>query len=137
MSRLIYNRLLLIFFIRSLWGLLMKHLTAAVFLFFGYQLSAACLGSGAFQTCYDDSGNSYTVNRLGNSTYTNGYNAQTDSFWNQQSHTYGNTTQHSGTTNGNNWNMTQTQNSFGQTFSGTDSSGESFYKTCDAYGNCY
>jgi hypothetical protein len=35
--------------------------------------SAACLGSGSFQTCYDNSGNSYSVQRFGNQTNMNGY----------------------------------------------------------------
>jgi hypothetical protein len=41
--------------------------------------SAGCIGSGSFQTCNDNSGNSYTINRFGNSTTMNGYNAQTGS----------------------------------------------------------
>jgi hypothetical protein len=36
--------------------------------------NAGCIGSGSFQTCNDDSGNSYTINRYGNSTTMNGYN---------------------------------------------------------------
>jgi len=45
--------------------------------------NAECIGSGSFQTCNDDSGNSYTINRYGNSTTMNGYNAQTGSSWSQ------------------------------------------------------
>jgi hypothetical protein len=45
--------------------------------------NAGCIGSGSFQTCNDDSGNSYTINRYGNSTTMNGYNAQTGSSWSQ------------------------------------------------------
>lgn len=115
----------------------MKYLPTIALLLLGTQSFAGCIGTESFQTCTDNSGNSYTVNRLGDSTYTDGYNAQTGSSWSQQSHTYGNTTQHTGVTNGNSWNMTQTQNGYGQTFSGTDSQGQSFYKTCDSFGNCY
>jgi hypothetical protein len=69
--------------------------------------SANCIGTGSFRTCYDDSGNNYTVNRMGNSTYMNGYNSQTGSNWSQQTHTYGNTTLQSGQdSRGNNWNTT-------------------------------
>ena len=115
----------------------MKYISAMALIVMSSEAFAGCFGSGNFQTCNDSSGNSYTVNRFGGSTYTNGYNAQTGSTWSQQSHTIGNTTHHNGVTNGNNWNMTQTQNSFGQTFSGTDSNGRSFHTTCDSFGNCY
>lgn len=115
----------------------MKYTLAFIILTISSPVYANCIGTDAFKTCYDGTGNSYTVNKLGSSTYLDGYNAQTGSTWSQQSHTFGNTTQHTGTTNGNNWNMTQTQNGFGQTFSGTDSDGNSFFKTCDTYGNCY
>ncbi|TDL88022.1 hypothetical protein [Meridianimarinicoccus aquatilis] len=99
--------------------------------------SANCLGTGAFQTCSDSYGSTYTVNRLGNTTQMQGYNAQTGSSWSQQSTTMGNTTQHFGTTNGQNWNMQQTVTPYGQTYSGTNSQGGSFFKTCDSFGNCY
>lgn len=70
--------------------------------------SATCYGSDAFKTCYDtQSGNSYTVNKLGNTTYMNGNNSNTGSSWSQESHTFGNTTQHYGRdSEGNNWNHT-------------------------------
>src|SRR5690554_4138984 len=71
---------------------------------------AACVGSGSFQTCTDNSGNSYSVQRIGNTTITNGYNSNTGSNWSQTSNTIGNTTIHNGTSsNGNNWHGT-TQN---------------------------
>jgi hypothetical protein len=68
--------------------------------------AATCFGSGAFQTCNDNSGNSYTVQRYGNQTNMSGFNAQTGSTWSQHSMTLGNTTYHNGITNGNSWNMT-------------------------------
>jgi hypothetical protein len=42
---------------------------------------AACLGTGSFSTCTDASGNHYTVNRFGNQTMMNGYNASTGYTW--------------------------------------------------------
>lgn len=98
-------------------------------------VSAACFGSGTLRTCYDNSGNSYTVNRLGNTTITNGYNSQTGSTWSQNSTTMGNTTFHSGqAANGNSWNATQ--NNFGKWSNtyGTDSRGNSFSSTCGPLG---
>lgn len=97
---------------------------------------AACFGGNTFKTCYDSNGNNYTVNRMGNSTYMQGYNAQTGSSWTQNSQTLGNTTYHNGTTNGRSWNMQQQQFGNGQTFSGTNSYGQHFNKTC-WNGNCY
>jgi len=57
--------------------------------------SATCFGSGSFQTCSDNSGNSYTVQRFENQTNMNGNNAQTNSM------TLRNTTFHNDITNGN------------------------------------
>ena len=47
--------------------------------------NAGCIGLGSLQTCNDDFGNSYTINRYGNSTTMNGDNAQTGSSWSQNS----------------------------------------------------
>jgi hypothetical protein len=99
---------------------------------------AACFGSQGFQTCYDGSGNSYTVQRYGNTTQLNGYAAD-GTVWSQNSQTFGGTTFHNGyTSNGGNWSMTQQQLGGGfQSFNGFDSSGRSFNRTCDSFGNCY
>lgn len=43
---------------------------------------AYCLGTGAFQTCTDDSGNSYNVQRMGNMTIQSG-TAANGQQWNQ------------------------------------------------------
>lgn len=96
---------------------------------------ATCIGGDAFQTCTDMSGNSYNVQRYGNTTQMQGYNAATGSNWSQSSSTYGNTTYHNGTAaNGNSWSGT-TSNFGGTTiYQGTNSSGQSYYKTCNAYG---
>ena len=82
-----------------------------VALAFSTAASATCFGTGSFQNCYDsNTGNSYNVQRYGNTTQMNGYNASTGSNWNQTSQTFGNTTYHRGTaSNGNSWNSTQQQ----------------------------
>jgi len=105
----------------------------AIFAVPGYSF-AACYGSQSFQNCYDNNGNAYTVQRFGNSTYMNGSNS--NGTWNQQSHSFGNMTQHYGqTSNGNSWNMTQQQLGGGyQSFSGTNSNGQSFNYLCGPYG---
>jgi hypothetical protein len=100
----------------------------------GTPVSATCFGSDAFSTCRDDSGNSYTVRRFGNSTWMNGYNPETGSTWSQNSRTIGNTTYHNGETNGDSWNMTDHRFGSTRTFSGTDSDGNSFYYTCGPSG---
>lgn len=86
--------------------------------------SAACYGTSSLSTCYDNSGNSYTVNRLGGSTYVYGRNRQTGSTWSQNSFDLGGQTYTYGrASNGNTWN--QTSGPYG-TY-GRDSSGRSFY----------
>ncbi|MNF01934.1 hypothetical protein [Ensifer canadensis] len=65
---------------------------------------ALCIGSDTLQSCTDTSGNSYTINRMGNTTFMNGSNAETGSQWNQTSTTVGNSTFHNGTDkDGNSW----------------------------------
>lgn len=74
---------------------------------FASTAGAACFGSSSFQTCNDSSGNSYTINRMGNTTMMQGNNYRTGSSWSQQSTTFGNTTMHSGRdASGDNWNTT-------------------------------
>lgn len=46
---------------------------------------AECVGTSDFQSCWDDSGNNYTVNRLGDMTIMNGHNSRTGSSWSQDS----------------------------------------------------
>jgi hypothetical protein len=95
---------------------------------------ANCYGTGAFRTCNDASGNSYNVQRYGNSTYMQGSNPSTGSTWSQNSQTYGNTTYIQGNTNGNSWNQTITTMPGMTMQSGTDSRGNSFSRTCNAFG---
>jgi len=103
-----------------------KSLFVAAALLSSVPASANCFGSANSYTCNDlSSGNSYNVQKFGNSTYMQGYNSNTGNTWNQNSHTYGNTTNVYGTaSNGQNWNQTITP--YG-TY-GTDSRGNSFYK---------
>ncbi len=95
---------------------------------------ASCYGSGSFYTCNDASGNSYNVQKYGNTTNMQGYNASTGSNWSQNSQTIGNTTYINGNSNGNGWNQTIQTMPGMTTYSGTDSRGNSFYRTCTAYG---
>jgi hypothetical protein len=100
---------------------------------FGAQ--AQCFGSGSFQTCTDASGNSYTVNRMGNTTMVNG--SGPNGTWNQTSQTIGNTTFHNGqAVNGNNWHGSTQSIGNMQIHQGVDSRGSSYQKTCTPYG-CY
>ncbi|WP_157784533.1 hypothetical protein [Sinorhizobium fredii] len=68
---------------------------------------AACVGSGNFQSCFDNSGNSYSVTRMGNHTMMQGHNSETGSNWSQNSTTVGNTTFHNGIDkDGDSWSST-------------------------------
>lgn len=96
---------------------------------------AACFGSGSMYTCNDASGNTYNVQRYGNTTQVQGYNGQTGNSWSQSSTTMGNTTITNGTAgNGNSWNSTTTTMPGMSTTYGTDSRGNTFSRTCNAYG---
>lgn len=79
--------------------------TAAIFTLAG-NAQAACFGSQAMSTCTDDSGNTYNVQRYGNTTQVQGSNPYTGNMWNQTNQTYGNTTYQTGnSSNGNSWNQ--------------------------------
>lgn len=96
---------------------------------------ASCFGSGTMQTCTDDSGNSYTTQRFGNQSITNGYNANTGSNWSQNSITSGNNTFTNGTAaNGNPWSATETRMGNSRSISGVDSRGNSFSAFCTPAG---
>lgn len=109
--------------------------TAAALILAASGANAACFGGPTFSTCTDDSGNSYTVQRFGNSTTVNGYNPSTGSSWSQRSHTFGNTTNVYGSdSQGRSWNNTiQTSPGMVRQY-GTDASGQSFHRTCTAAG---
>jgi hypothetical protein len=121
-----------------LWEMSMRRFfvlpVAMVGLFAASDASAACFGSGAFQNCTDNSGNSYTVQRFGNQTIMNGSNGNTGSMWSQHSTTMGNTTIHNGMTNGDSWHMTDQRVGNMRILNGTDSRGNSFSRTCTQVG---
>lgn len=75
--------------------------------------SAMCVGSDTFESCTDDSGNSYTVNRLGGMTQIQGYNSN----------------------NGHTWSETE-QNLGGgyHSYSGVNAQGQYYSGTCSQYG---
>ena len=121
-------------------GSIMNFLKASVFLIFSIFSAfsnASCFGSPNSYTCNDlNSGNSYNVQKIGNTTLMNGFNPYTGSNWSQNSQTYGNITQIQGQTNGNPWNQTiQHLPSLGTTiYQGTNSQGHFFQKTCNQFG---
>lgn len=91
---------------------------------------ATCYGSGSYQNCTDAEGNSYQVQRYGNTTQVQGQ-ASNGNTWSQTSQTYGNTTQVQGQdASGRSWNETIQRNGNQSTISGTDAQGRSFYKSC-------
>lgn len=95
---------------------------------------ANCVGSSSSYSCNDSSGNNYNVQKYGNSTNVQGSNAATGSTWSQNSQTYGNTTQIQGNSNGRSWNETVQTSPGMTTYSGTNSQGQSYLKTCTKYG---
>jgi hypothetical protein len=69
--------------------------------------NAACYGTDTLQNCDGSSGNSYTINRFGDTTIMTGGTAQTGSSWSQNSTTLGDTTFHNDrASSGNSWNST-------------------------------
>lgn len=114
----------------------MKKLIAAFALTIATPVAfAACYGTGSFQTCNDMSGNTYNVQRFGNTTNMQGYNAGTGSSWSQTSQQIGNTTIHSGTSaSGNAWHGTSQQIGNSTIYNGVDSNGNVYNKTCNQFG---
>ena len=100
-------------------------------------LPSNCVGSSSLRTCTDASGNTYTTQRIGDFSYTDGSNAETGSSWSQSTQRIGDTSFTTGyDADGNSWNST-TQRIGDTTFQhGTNSDGESFSSTCNEYG-CY
>ena len=102
---------------------------------FALASQATCVGSGSFQSCTDNSGNSYTVQRAGNSTFVHG--SGPNGTWNQTSQTIGNTTFHNGqAVNGNAWSGSTQSIGNMQIHNGVNSNGQSYNRTCTPYG-CY
>lgn len=100
------------------------------------QAGAGCLGGPTFYTCTDSNGNSYTVNKLGNTTNVFGSNSQDGTTWNQSSTDLGfQTVTRGSASNGQSWNMTQSTLGGGYyTQQGTDADGNSFAYTCNQFG---
>lgn len=110
-------------------------LSIAVLALASNTVMASCYGTGTYQTCTDDSGNTYSVNRLGNNTYMEGRNPQTGSTWSQETYRSGNTSNTYGRdANGNSWSSSTYKNGNSTTTYGTDSNGRSFTRTCNQFG---
>lgn len=113
----------------------MRSIIVAALLALPHIASANCQGSGSFQTCMDSSGNSYNVQRYGNTTQVQGFNAQTGSTWSQTSQSVGNTALHNGTaSNGNMWSGSSTTFGGTTTHQGVDSQGRLYQRTCNQFG---
>lgn len=97
---------------------------------------ANCVGTSQFETCQDQNGNDYTVNRIGGQTFVNGRNEQTGNSWNEHSNTVGNQTFIDGTAaNGRSWNETETRLGPNNTMvNGMDANGNSFSRSCNQFG---
>ncbi len=107
-----------------------KALIAILPILFSSVVHASCYGSDSFRNCYDSSGNSYSIRKIGNRTYVDGSNPN-GSQWSQTYNTIGNTTYVDGTaSNGNSWNETIRRIGNHTYYDGTDSNGNSFSKTC-------
>lgn len=111
-----------------------QYVVGALLTFAVLAANANCFGSANMYTCNDASGNSYNVQKFGNTTNVQGYNSATGSSWNQSSNTLGNTTYINGSSNGRAWNETIQTMPGMTTYSGTDSRGNSFNRTCTAFG---
>lgn len=113
----------------------MKKLLFLIIACASYGANAQCIGTNTLSTCYDNNGNTYTVNHMGNTTIVNG-NSANGSSWSQTSNTIGNSTYTNGTAaNGNSWNEIQTNLAGGnRMISGTNSQGESYSHYCNQYG---
>lgn len=112
----------------------LKNLVILGLLSLAFTAQAACYGTGSNYNCSDASGNNYNVQKYGNTTNMQGSNAGTGSNWSQNSQTYGNTTQIQGQANGRAWNETIQTMPGMTTYSGTNSQGQPYMKTCTAYG---
>ena len=96
---------------------------------------AACYGSGAYRTCTDSSGNTYSTSRSSSSSYTNGYNSRTGSSWGQQTYRSGGSSTTYGTDKrGRSYTNSVNRSGGTTTYSGTNSKGKSYYKTCTSLG---
>lgn len=116
------------------WEAKLLKVFASVIIAVGISASAhaGCVGTDTFKTCTDESGNTYSVSKFGNTTSVQGYNSRTGSSWSQESNKFGNTTITNGRdADGNSWNMQQQKLGSGSFTTGTDSDGNpfSYYST--------
>jgi hypothetical protein len=97
----------------------------------------SCTGTGAYRTCFDlSSGNSYTINKSGNSTQVYGSNLNNGTSWNQRSDRIGNHTFTTGqNSRGDAWNASTTQIGNSTFTNGTDSRGRPFNSTTTRIGD--
>lgn len=107
----------------------------AMFAFASNSAWASCVGSDYFKTCTDQSGNNYTVSRMGNTTQVQGSNLNTGNNWSQTSNTIGNMTITNGqAADGNYWNQTTTRIGDQTITNGTDSRGNPYTVICNQFG---
>jgi len=98
---------------------------------------AVCVGSERQQSCFDSSGNAYSVSKLsGDVIKIEGYNSRTGSTWNSVTMKIGNTTYLTGSKDGKHW--TQVISDLGgMTYRiGRDSNGNTFSQLCYAIFGC-
>lgn len=97
---------------------------------------AGCYGTDNAYSCYDSqSGNSFSVNSFGGSTFMRGSNADTGSTWSQNSTSYGGLTTHTGrSSDGGYWRSQESTYGGVTTRSGFDSDGNYFSQTCTQWG---
>ena len=114
----------------------MKAVAIAALFLAAASAHATCTGSSSIYSCTDSSGNTYNVNRIGQSTYVQGHNSQTGSSWSQQTQRIGNSSFTTGRdADGNSWsaNTIRTPGGGSMTY-GSDRNGRSFTRTCNQFG---
>ncbi len=108
--------------------------TAALAIMTCSTAQAGPIGNSGFSTHIDNNGNMYTNNRIGNTTFTNGYGSNGSS-WNQTSNRIGNTSYTNGTSsNGSSYNGTSSSIGSNTFHNGTDSNGNNYNYACNRFG---
>lgn len=97
-----------------------------------------CFGSESMYTCTDyKTGNTYNVNKFGNTTQVQASNSRTGSTWSQNTQTYGNQSYTSGyDQKGNSWQHNTNQIGNTQYYNGNDSKGSHYNGSCNPYAGC-
>ena len=99
--------------------------------------SAACYGTDTFENCDNSSGNSYTINRFGDTTIMTEDNAQTGSSRSQNSTTLGDTTFHNDrASSDNSWNATDQRLEDSRHIFSRDRQGNSSSRICGLLDRC-